>query len=391
MGERTIIIAYENAKTYEIVPSHYQSVALNLRGTGSIYNNRNVNLYNRDGSSDQKWYLRVYSGYAKILCSADHSYGLDYYYGSSNKHNCDIYQEAGNEDSKIDLITVNASLNYYKLKLCSTSSQGNGRYLTASSLSSGADVRWMPNDGDSDSLYQIWKLIEVNAESSSSDTIYSGILARSAALSTKTGSSSVIVTNIPDKLHTGKIEYNVQFHPACGLSNNLDFNNSSSGSAIKSQLQKYVKKVFGSEAMLSDDETCYYLWAEREANTSGARYHSGVDVSYYDGAPIHALFGGKVKYAGGPYGTVSIFNPTLGVTFNYVHMNGITVSAGNGPDVVAGEIIGYQSNVSLDNIGSHLHFEIRPGEVSTGPAGLPTQPSQQMTTVMPYGYMDGII
>ena len=118
-------MAYQNGKTYYIIPlcatgdaaynqkilnKQVQPLSLNTRGTGNHYNNRNVNVYSLDWSTDMQWKVMVYDGFARILCAGDTSYGLDYYYGSSNPGNCDIYKINGNdEDSKINFRTINAS------------------------------------------------------------------------------------------------------------------------------------------------------------------------------------------------------------------------------------------------------------------------------------------
>ena len=65
-------MAYQNGKTYYIVPTGNTGLALNLQGTGAITNNRNVNIYTKDNSTDQQWVLRTYSGFARLLCKANH-------------------------------------------------------------------------------------------------------------------------------------------------------------------------------------------------------------------------------------------------------------------------------------------------------------------------------
>lgn len=160
-------MAYQSGKTYYIVPLANQNLALNLAGVTSITNNRNVNIYTKDNSIDQRWVVRVYDGYAHILCAGNTNYGLDYYYGSNNPGNCDIYQITGNtEDSKINFRTVNASENIYRIQ-CYRNNADNNLYLTASSLSAGADVRWSALDYSKDN-FQKWKLIEVDSSTSAS-------------------------------------------------------------------------------------------------------------------------------------------------------------------------------------------------------------------------------
>lgn len=156
-------MAWVNGKTYFIVLNSNQSLALNLAGVSSIYNNCNVNVYTLDRSTDQQWVVDVPAGagYAHLLCAGNTAYGLDYYYGSDNAGNCDIYQIAGNtQDSKINFRTVDGANNIYYIQSYRNDADNN-LYLTAASLTAGADVRWQPLT--SGSPLQTWKLIEVTS------------------------------------------------------------------------------------------------------------------------------------------------------------------------------------------------------------------------------------
>ena len=191
--------------------------------------------------------------------------------------------------------------------------------------------------------------------------------------------------NTVDKQQASGFDMDVEFHPGCGFSDGTNFNTSAAGTAVKKVLQKYIKKVFGSSANLTDAQTCYYLYGERIANGTNQQFHPGVDINYYEGAPIYALYGGTVVYSGGTYGTVSIRVPSQNnIVTNYIHMKNIPVVEGQ--TVNAGQIIGYQSNAGVD--ATHLHFEIRPAG-STGPAGSSLNPRNPLTTIRPYGYMAG--
>ena len=168
-------MAYQNGKTYYIIPTcatgdaaynqkilskQVQPLSLNTRGAGNHYNNRNVNVYSLDWSTDMQWKVMVYDGFARILCAGDTSYGLDYYYGSSNPGNCDIYKVSGNdEDSKINFRTINASENLYRIQ-CYRNNADNNLYLTATGTANGADVRWQPLDS-SKAAYQTWWLVPI--------------------------------------------------------------------------------------------------------------------------------------------------------------------------------------------------------------------------------------
>ena len=185
-------MAYQNGKTYYLIPlcatgdaaynrkilnKQVQPIALNTRGVGSHYNNRNVNVYSLDWSTDMQWKVMIYDGFARILCAGNTAYGLDYYYstsnpGNPNNRNCDIYQVNGNyEDSKINFRTINASENLYKIQ-CYRNDADNDLYLTAMGTSNGSDVRWQPLDS-SKATQQTWWLVpieDVKEPSSGGDT-----------------------------------------------------------------------------------------------------------------------------------------------------------------------------------------------------------------------------
>ena len=176
-------MAYQRGKTYYLIPTcevlstndvnnilnkKKQPHALNTKGTGSHYNNRNCNLWTLDYSTDMQWKVEIPAegGYARILCAGDTSYGLDYYHGKDDKDNCDIYKVAGNEnDSKVNFITVNATENLYKIQ-CYKDNTGNNLYLTAmgnsdsKEVTNGTDVRWQALDS-SKTTFQIWWLLPV--------------------------------------------------------------------------------------------------------------------------------------------------------------------------------------------------------------------------------------
>ncbi len=176
-------MAYQSGKTYYLVPRFWVSsttsrenilnkktkpLALNTKGTGSHYNNRNCNLWTLDYSTDMQWKVEIPAegGYARILCAGDTSYGIDYYHGEDDNGNCDIYKVAGNEnDSKVNFITVNATENLYKIQ-CYKDNTGNNLYLTAmgnsdsKEVTNGTDVRWQALDS-SKTTFQIWWLLPV--------------------------------------------------------------------------------------------------------------------------------------------------------------------------------------------------------------------------------------
>lgn len=175
-------MAYQSGKTYYLVPRFWISgttsrenilnkktkpLALNTKGTGGHYNNRDCNLWTLDYSTDMQWKVEIPAegGYARILCAGDTSYGLDYYHGKDDNGNCDIYKVAGNEnDSKVNFITISAANNYYRIQ-CYRNNTGNNLYLTAvrnsnGKFDNGCDVRWCALDPKIP-MEQTWWLVPV--------------------------------------------------------------------------------------------------------------------------------------------------------------------------------------------------------------------------------------
>ena len=154
-------------------------------------------------------------------------------------------------------------------------------------------------------------------------------------------------------------------------------------------LNKYVKKVFGNDCTINNaNDVCYYLYGERYNNGDGYDFHPGVDVSYGEGKPVYALYGGEIvcnDYE--DHGTISIKPDGLDIVTTYLHMKNLTTKT----HVNAGEKIGEQSgrgNTSNTDYPSHLHFEVTPSTQS-GYAVPIKSPNVQMPSILPYGYMDG--
>ena len=186
-------MAYQSGKTYYLVPRFWVSsttsrenilnkktkpLALNTKGTGGHYNNRDCNLWTLDYSTDMQWKVEIPAegGYARILCAGDTSYGLDYYHGKDDNGNCDIYKVAGNEnDSKVNFITISAANNYYRIQ-CYRNNTGNNLYLTAvrnsnGKFDNGCDVRWCALDPKIP-MEQTWWLVPVEDVKGGNDDIF---------------------------------------------------------------------------------------------------------------------------------------------------------------------------------------------------------------------------
>lgn len=97
------------------------------------------------------------------------------------------------------------------------------------------------------------------------------------------------------------------------------------------------------------------------------RLHRGVDVKVQIGDPIAAAWSGKVvisKYNEGGYGHYVLIQHDNGIQTLYGHLSQRNVKVGE--TVKAGQTIGLGGNTGRSS-GSHLHFEMRYGEVNIDP------------------------
>lgn len=88
------------------------------------------------------------------------------------------------------------------------------------------------------------------------------------------------------------------------------------------------------------------------------RRHLGVDLPLKSGAPIYAVFDGKVRFSqsSGGYGNLVVIRHNNGLETYYAHLSNREVQAGDW--VVAGQEIG-QGGSTGKSSGPHLHFEVR--------------------------------
>ncbi len=128
---------------------------LNVYGNEQVSDFRNVCLWTKAaGANSQGWIIVQSTGGLKIVTALNQTYGLDFYRGTSNYGNCDIYPEAGNDtDSAVVLEVVNSTTNVYKIRLANHTNI----YLTAKGTSDNSDVRWETSNGTTS---QQWKLEE---------------------------------------------------------------------------------------------------------------------------------------------------------------------------------------------------------------------------------------
>ena len=149
-------MSYTNGKVYWITPQNNPDVSLGTTVNRSIEQNSNVYLMNKQNISYQLWRLEVLDGYARLKILVNETFALNIWRGSSSFGNCDIHTWANNtEDSKINLVTVDANQNLYLIQCYSN--MVNDLYLTADGTTNGANVKWANRNSE---LNKVWKLIE---------------------------------------------------------------------------------------------------------------------------------------------------------------------------------------------------------------------------------------
>jgi murein DD-endopeptidase MepM/ murein hydrolase activator NlpD len=93
--------------------------------------------------------------------------------------------------------------------------------------------------------------------------------------------------------------------------------------------------------------------------TLSGRWHGGLDISGYTGAPVKAADSGFVTFAGwqgNGYGNVLVIDHRNGFRTIYAHLNSFYVSAGQ--SVGKGATVAAMGSTG-NSSGAHLHFEIR--------------------------------
>ena len=98
--------------------------------------------------------------------------------------------------------------------------------------------------------------------------------------------------------------------------------------------------------------------------------HLGIDIDGETGDPARAAFAGTVLIAGrapsgySGYGTIVVIGHPNGLTTLYAHLSRVAVATGR--RVAAGEVVGAMGCTGSCT-GSHLHFEVRFGNVPLNP------------------------
>ena len=107
-----------------------------------------------------------------------------------------------------------------------------------------------------------------------------------------------------------------------------------------------------------------YPFEPYDPNCSTRHFHSGIDIAFDYGTPVHAADGGIVhnytmgcSYGGGlcGYGHYVIVVHAGGFTTLYGHLSGYAVA--DGTQIEKDTIIGYEGSTGAST-GPHLHFEI---------------------------------
>jgi murein DD-endopeptidase MepM/ murein hydrolase activator NlpD len=98
--------------------------------------------------------------------------------------------------------------------------------------------------------------------------------------------------------------------------------------------------------------------------------HLGIDIDGETGDPVRAAFAGTVLFAGrapsgfSGYGTIVVIAHPNGLTTVYAHLSRVSAAAGR--HVVPGDVVGAMGCTGSCT-GSHLHFEVRFGDVAVDP------------------------
>lgn len=98
----------------------------------------------------------------------------------------------------------------------------------------------------------------------------------------------------------------------------------------------------------------------RDAPTQGAsKYHEGIDISAYNGAPVYAAEGGKVIQAGdaGGSGNMITLDHGKGIQTTYMHLKNGGILVRVGQKVSRGQKIGLMGSTGIST-GVHLDFRI---------------------------------
>jgi len=103
--------------------------------------------------------------------------------------------------------------------------------------------------------------------------------------------------------------------------------------------------------------------------TGGTDFHPGLDISGFQGQPVHAPADGTVESAAfsGNYGNLVTIDHGFGLVTRYGHLSRFAVSAGQ--RIQRGQLIGYVGSTGRST-SAHLHYEILVNGRLTNPLNL---------------------
>ena len=176
------------------------------------------------------------------------------------------------------------------------------------------------------------------------------------------------------------------------FSRNAGLSNGTWNTSYSNIVRNFYKKVYDVDTV--SDANCFYnLYGALmyNAGSDTGKFHCGVDMKLYHGAPIKAPFSGKVTRIDENYGRVYLYNETLNATFIFLHMD-ISKDISKNDIISEGTIIGtqsgYGSTPSPTDFSSHLHVEIHAGEHSSGASIAPAYSYDQLgNSLEPYEYL----
>ncbi|MGE4170475.1 MAG: M23 family metallopeptidase [Candidatus Margulisiibacteriota bacterium] len=98
----------------------------------------------------------------------------------------------------------------------------------------------------------------------------------------------------------------------------------------------------------------------------GVKFHKGIDIPAWTGAPVKVTANGKVIYSGwsGAYGLMVVVNHGYGYNTVYGHLSKSMVRSGQ--TVKKGQVIAKVGTTGLTS-GPHLHYEVRKWQQSISP------------------------
>lgn len=121
-----------NTKRYikNLSVSNTNYTYLNLEGSGQAYTNRDVTLYSKTSSNDQKWYIEDRGKGLKVYTAQTSTTGEDYTLNvNRSNYNCNIYPDRASNNSDSRVTTKGTSAKFV-IDLASTPGwelQANGR------------------------------------------------------------------------------------------------------------------------------------------------------------------------------------------------------------------------------------------------------------------------